>query len=195
MQQWIFDLFKLILCYLLLGKQNMWIQNLWVLNTTMRNHCKFILMLFWVCRAHQNFTVIKLPSVQHIGCFFNLKTIWLQIDFGHDNYTTIVPYQSSRHIYIENVCRGGLPVTNFGINSPKYSMSVGTCKNVHVRSICQEAQNIPDYIPRNYQFLCRFNCDRLYKKSLTCRRNNVVVTAQLGMMKKHVEIFSMFWKL
>ena len=104
------------------------------------------------------------------------------IDFRHDRRTTIVPYESDKYIYIEYVCHGRYPVTNFGINASTYSMVVRSCKHAYVTLICPEDGKLPDYVPRNHQFECRFNCKRLRHKSFICVRNNVAITVELEMM-------------
>ena len=80
------------------------------------------------------------------------------------------------------MCHGRYPVTNFGINASTYSMVAKSCKHVYVTLICPKDGKLPDYVPRNYQFECRFNCKRLRDKSFICVRNNVAITVELEMM-------------
>ena len=104
------------------------------------------------------------------------------VDFRHDKRTTIVPYESDKYIHIEYVCQERYPTTNFGINASTYSIVVRSCRHVYVTLICPEDGKLPDYVPRNYQFECRFNCSRLKHKSFICVRNNVAITVELEMM-------------
>ena len=169
----------------------------------MKNYYKIIFTLYLISNTRQNLTELFRPLYfdskayrtwtsgsnwteirRHVmKCrFFN--EIRYRIHFRHDNYATLVPFESDRHIYIDNVCSGALPehVTNFGLNSSTYSMTDSSCKQVHVRLICPQSRIIPDYIPRNYEFKCTFNCSKLQSKSLECVRNNVIITLQLPVM-------------
>ena len=119
-------------------------------------------------KAHGDFQMnytsnVRVQVVLYKQCFA-FEQIRYGIDFRHDKRTTIVPYVSDKYIYIEYVCHGRYPVTNFGIYASTYSMVVRSCKHVYVTLICPDDGKLPDYVPRNYQFECRFNCKRLRDK-------------------------------
>ena len=161
------------------------------------NNYYYILMLPWILSRRQNSTNISrklfvrpMNSNVHVDygddydayqCS-SLRLIRYDINFQHDNCTTIVPYESDKYIHIEYVCHGRYPVTNFGINASTYSMVVRSCKHVYVTLIFPKDGKLPDYVPRNHQFECRFNCTGLRHKSFICVRNNVAITVELEMM-------------